>query len=74
MRRARKVDEAYDPSPAELEALAYALDSHAAKETFGMPYSGGYMDQGVVWRLAVECVARALGDARRDAQDVASYS
>lgn len=57
-----------------MEALAYALDSYAAKETFGNPYSGGYMEQGVVWRLAVECVARAVGDAKRDAQDMARLS
>jgi hypothetical protein len=73
-RRARKVDEEYDPSSTELEALAYALDSYAAKENFGTPYAGGYMEQSVRWRLAVECVARAVGDAKRDAQDMARFS
>lgn len=68
------MDEEYDPTSAEMEAFAYALESYAAKETFGKPYAGGYMEQSVRWRLAVECVARAVGDAKRDAQDMARFS
>lgn len=68
------IDDQHEPEELEIEALVLAVESHQAHEKFGNPYAGGYMEQPVLWRLAVECVGRAVSDARRDASDMADLS
>ncbi len=66
----RDFDEEYDPSLYELECYLYAVTSYRDFRRYGLPRSGGNMDQPYMWKLALDCIHDAMSHAESEAQAI----
>ena len=62
----RKVlDEEHDPTPAQKHAANLCAARRSEHERYGLPRSGGYMDQPMNWRTCVDLAEWARMEAEK---------
>ncbi len=61
------------PSPHAISCLNEALEAHARREAWGLPYAGGYYEQPYEYVRAVEAVEAAKNAERFEEADKAAH-